>query len=516
MFGNNEINEFIWLLKRLAQLIGLWRRPKNQDVDFISDKDEQFSILHPPLTGRISQISLNFYTEKTRQRNLLALVVRKVGLTSAVQLEARRRRNVVGIWDQLISVLSDGRVFPLITDITSTTPYLAHYEGSVEDISNLFEKLRRFGLPVMTWPDLPPEIFELDQHAAALQLRNSRLYLPLHRSIKRKEISKVYKKMVRNSQSDRLLTTSFDTADRNEWEDLLKRANFSNLLQSWSYGEAKRNVEGWSVTRRVFVANGKEVAMCQSMQRRLFGIFKVVRISRGPVFFDDVETIARLSVFEKIAEEGRWYHLKLLSIAPETYLRPWPEIPLQPSYRQLSALGSSSIVLNLSLDNESRRKTLKGKWRNQLVASERNGVHVRLSRDLDDFVKFEAQYAALVEEKNFVGLDLALLRSIWLHANETDNAHLFVAEYEGVDHAMIFVISHGSTATYLAGWNGAVGRNLNCNNLLLWTASCVLSDLGFKFFDLGGIDEIETPSISSFKAGMGGETYLTAGEYISL
>jgi lipid II:glycine glycyltransferase (peptidoglycan interpeptide bridge formation enzyme) len=120
-----------------------------------------------------------------------------------------------------------------------------------------------------------------------------------------------------------------------------------------------------------------------------------------------------------------------------------------------------------------------------------------------------------VEEKNFIGLNLALMRSIWLHANETDNAFLFVAEYESIDQAAIFVISHGSTATYLAGWNGAVGRKLNCNNLLLWKASCALADLGLKFFDLGGIDEIETPSISSFKAGMGGETYLTSGEYIS-
>jgi hypothetical protein len=515
LFGKKEIYELLWLLKRLAQLIGLWRKPRNQDVDFTGDQDEQVSVLYPPSVGRISQISLNFYTQKAKQRIPPALIVRKVGLASVIQLEARRRRNVVGIWDQLISVLSDGRVLPLITDTTSMTPYLAEYEGSIEDISNLLKKLRLFGLPVMTWPDLPPEIFELDQHGAALQLRSSRLYLPLHRSIKKKEISKVYKKVVRNSQSDPLLTTSFDTTDRKEWEDLLKRANFSNLLQSWSYGEAKRNVEGWSVTRRVFVANGGEVALCQSLHRRLFGLFKVIRISRGPVFLDGADMNERLSVLGKIAEYGRWYQLKLLSIAPETYLRPWSEIPLQPSFRQLSVLGSASIILDLSLDTETRRISLKGKWRNQLVASERNGVHVRLSQDLDDFVKFESQYAALVEEKNFIGLNLALMRSIWLHANETDNAFLFVAEYESIDQAAIFVISHGSTATYLAGWNGAVGRKLNCNNLLLWKASCALADLGLKFFDLGGIDEIETPSISSFKAGMGGETYLTSGEYIS-
>jgi hypothetical protein len=159
---------------------------------------------------------------------------------------------------------------------------------------------------------------------------------------------------------------------------------------------------------------------------------------------------------------------------------------------------------------------MKGKWRNQLAASERSGVQVRVSYDSDDYLKFESRYAALVKEKNFVGLDPAFLKSIRLHANDTNNAFLFVAEHENIDQAAVLVISHGVTATYLAGWNGAVGRNLNCNNLLLWTASCVLADLGFKFFDLGGIDEIGTPSISSFKAGMGGEIYLTAGEYISL
>ncbi len=514
--GNKQIYDSIWLFKRIIQLLGLWRRPRNPDVGFFDDQDVARLSMCSPSIGWLAKASLNFHSEPAHLGILARCFLPESKFANGLQLEARRRRNMVGIWDQLISALSNDEVSPLINDATSMTPYLAYYEGSEAVVSDLYQKLKLLGLPVTSWPDLPPETSRFHQESEALKLRNSRLYLPLHRSIKKREISRICEQAANTKYIKQSVVSQRAVNEKLEWEDLLKRTKFSNLLQSWSYGEAKYDVEGWMVARRVFFSNGREIAICQSLYRRLFGVFSVVRVGRGPLFLGDVDSNERLSVFDEIARYGKWYRLRFVSMSAESYLRPWREDSLSLNLKQLSVLGSSSIVLDLTRTIESRRKSMKGKWRNQLNASERNGVHVRLSRALDDFVEFESHYAALVEEKNFDGLDIALLRSIWLHANELDNAFLFVAEYEDINQAAILVVSHGSTATYLAGWNGVVGRNLNCNNLLLWTASCVLADLGFKFFDLGGIDEIETPSISSFKAGMGGETYLTAGEYISL
>ena len=78
--------------------------------------------------------------------------------------------------------------------------------------------------------------------------------------------------------------------------------------------------------------------------------------------------------------------------------------------------------------------------------------------------------------------------------------------------AGICVVPHGVAATYLMGWNGEQGRKLKANQLLLWEAVTHFKKAGYRWFDLGGIDEENTPGIANFKLGMNGERYELAGE----
>jgi lipid II:glycine glycyltransferase (peptidoglycan interpeptide bridge formation enzyme) len=78
--------------------------------------------------------------------------------------------------------------------------------------------------------------------------------------------------------------------------------------------------------------------------------------------------------------------------------------------------------------------------------------------------------------------------------------------------AGICIVSHGSAATYLLGWNGQKGRRLKANQFLLWNAMMLLKEQGVRWFDLGGIDEDRTPGISEFKLGVNGVRYALVGE----
>jgi len=61
--------------------------------------------------------------------------------------------------------------------------------------------------------------------------------------------------------------------------------------------------------------------------------------------------------------------------------------------------------------------------------------------------------------------------------------------------------------------NGA-GRAANAGQLLLWRAVCEMKELGYRWFDLGGMDLYQTPSgIFHFKAGLGGTPYRLVGEF---
>ena len=78
--------------------------------------------------------------------------------------------------------------------------------------------------------------------------------------------------------------------------------------------------------------------------------------------------------------------------------------------------------------------------------------------------------------------------------------------------AGICIVSHGSAATYLLGWNGNKGRSLKANQFLLWNAMMLLKEQGIRWFDLGGIDEESTPGISQIKLGVNGTRYALVGE----
>jgi len=48
-----------------------------------------------------------------------------------------------------------------------------------------YERLWRSGIPVETWPDLPPELTDnKDRHETALTLRKTLLFLPTHQTFR--------------------------------------------------------------------------------------------------------------------------------------------------------------------------------------------------------------------------------------------------------------------------------------------------------------------------------------------
>lgn len=77
------------------------------------------------------------------------------------------------------------------------TPYLAGFVfADPVQAESVFSYWQRLGLPVSTWPDLPPEVTaNQERHLWALRMRNTRIYLPVHQSIKPGQIMQYTKKL---------------------------------------------------------------------------------------------------------------------------------------------------------------------------------------------------------------------------------------------------------------------------------------------------------------------------------
>ena len=506
--------QIVWVAKRFVQRIGLARKSYTQDG--LSRTPESLDpIFVDPVMPKFSKRMMNVLISKP---NPLLKRLLMPGLTSNSyldQISAIRQMNL-HIWDEVISVVSNGRVaFEQVA--SSSVPYLATYYGSEEDIEILFNKLMKIGLPVSMWPDLPEVVKgNLGEHQGAIKLKNRRLFLPLHHSVKFRDIER----LLESCRCENLYSytvQSEEVANQETWNNLVERVALSNLLQSWEYGEAKSHSEGWNVKRSVYLIDDRIVAIAQFLERRVLGAFNVTRLSRGPLFMDNTTNFEQSVVIRNITSDFSIFKRQILSISPESK-REDSSLPIAglAKLTRLSPFGTDSAILDLNRDLGELRKSLNVKWRNQLSSSERVGAVLDYSTSLEDLEWFESIYETLRREKNFYGIPSSLFQSIVQSFRTNSNSHLYIGEYEARRLAAIFVVTHGTGATYLAGWNGQDGRKLNMNNFLLWNAVKHLKSLGYKKFDLGGIDRINTPSIAQFKLGMNGETYSTIGEFAKL
>lgn len=489
-----------WLAKRVLQKCGVTGR--GSLMPFAEPLPA--SVTPSPTLGAPAMSSL--------ARRLLAALI------PTLDIAARRRQHHQQLWDaQLL-----GHV-PAIESAVSAaercahrewTPYLASYCVAPDVAESVYEKWRQQGMLPTTWPDLAPEVTtNRERHAVAWKLRHDRIYLPVHQTLSTTGILARGHGSAAIAPSASPIRLVWGDYSRSEWQQWMAQADRSNLLQSWSYGEAKADCSGWRVKRGVFYQGREPIAVVQALVKRL-GFVSLVRINRGPLFLGAISWDEQSAVWRELARFGCVWHGRILTVAPELNLSGSSLVMMHGlGFRQSTPRAWESVWVDLDLDLEVLRKRLDGKWRNMLSFSEKAQLTLEVGSDDSMFDWMMAQYEELMQEKDFRGPPVALLRSLRRHS-KTDNPPLILRVlHQAVPVAGICIARHGAAATYLVGWNGAQGRGLKANQYLLWQAIMHLKQLGLWWFDLGGLDEARTPGISAFKLGLNGERYELVGEY---
>jgi hypothetical protein len=163
-YGCADHPESLWLIKRILQRLGMraWRR---SIVPFFMDD--------APISPRLEHPKMS-----TLAKRLL------FGLLDTIETVAHLRRQNKLLWDQ---VLTEGNRTPvgIIPIPGECTPYLGGFAFDNEvQAEEVFMQWQQAGLPVTTWPDLPPEVsVQKGRHYKALKLRNTRIYLPVHQTL---------------------------------------------------------------------------------------------------------------------------------------------------------------------------------------------------------------------------------------------------------------------------------------------------------------------------------------------
>jgi hypothetical protein len=299
-----------------------------------------------------------------------------------------------------------------------------------------------------------------------------------------------------------------------EWDRLLGTVGRSSLEQSWAYGEAVAGLHGAAVTRLIIENNDRPVALAQGFRVRRFKIGSVNRILRGPLWLEDLSGEQQLEVCRTIRRAFRKRVTDLLFWLPELPDTPDAKHFMRSMGMRRMVTGYSTVWLDLRPDEDKLRGGLHGKWRNALVAAEQAGLRVRAAERNRAFEEAMVAYDQFRRKQRFIGPPGDLIRQMHGGAGKAGNVRVWEAFQAKTPVAGIAMARHGASATYLAGWTGAAGRDANAHNLLLWRAITALRQSGTHWLDLGGLDTQTSPGIARFKLGLGGELATLSGTYL--
>lgn len=169
--GFSNISSIIWLIKRIVQSSGIRFGGKDSTPFSFDDTSNHLDHSHP----RMSPLS----------KRLLSIIVNNLDSVAII-----RRQNCM-IWKNLFAESS----FIKTTSFSKSNDYTPYLFGLFFQDSTtaeqVFLKLQNAGLPVTTWPDLPPELSETKEYyGKSIFFRQTRIYLPVHQSFNMEKAKK--------------------------------------------------------------------------------------------------------------------------------------------------------------------------------------------------------------------------------------------------------------------------------------------------------------------------------------
>jgi lipid II:glycine glycyltransferase (peptidoglycan interpeptide bridge formation enzyme) len=304
-------------------------------------------------------------------------------------------------------------------------------------------------------------------------------------------------------------TTQVTSDGAAEWDRMLEQ-HHGSLLQSWRWGELQSRF-GWHVERLCFDDGAAGLCSLQLTASLLPG-GAIAYVPRGPV----IVPASRAEGLDVLTRRARLRRALVLRLEPEvppdddwsTRLAAagWtPGTPVQPRVTSL---------LDLRPDAEALRASFKPKTRYNLGLSERKGVTIVESQEVDAFARLSAATA----RRQGIHLPSTEYYRALLDLFGPGGARLYLASHGGSLLAGILVARFGRTAYYLFGGSADAGKELMPNYLLHWRAMQDFQALGCEVYDWWGIPDEPAPNhpwfgLYRFKTGFGGATVRYLGLY---
>ena len=371
--------------------------------------------------------------------------------------------------------------------------------------------------------------------------------------------------------------SSEESSVRDIWNYIYEHAETTNIPQDYVYGGAKEKTEGWGLKRAVVLNEADEpVGVLQVLIKKIKGIPVAARVNRGPVLIGEYDCVENhIAVMKELRKTIK--SPMPIAWAPFVVWTPENLIALtEAGYRCTDPYSYPSGYLDLSKSGEELLKDMQPFWRKHLKQAKKQ-VTIQINRYSASEVR--ALYKKFLEMKEIPGIPDAMVEYLfkYMEADASSNVRLSptpkkssgesptfdevdsvrkaqqgfsTGEAGGVssddfsgggealpasptdDYRVLEVLTahnlngnmiaykvlyrHGNTGTSFIAWNTDEGRDKQARTYLISESALRLKELGCKFYDLGGIDDITTEAVAKFKRGTGDTDYRLLGEFINV
>ncbi|MBI1326354.1 MAG: GNAT family N-acetyltransferase [Alphaproteobacteria bacterium] len=312
---------------------------------------------------------------------------------------------------------------------------------------------------------------------------------------------------------EKMIEIIWNSLSPDAWEARFATIKRSTLTQSYAYARAvapQLHLRGrWGLIMR----GEQEAGLAQLLEGNTFGgILSALILDRGPLWFDGYGTQADWQGFLTAMDKefphrfGRRRRLILeLEDNPAhrtatEHLKPNKNLP-----------GYQTAWVDLTADAETLRSNMRRDIRQRLKKAEETELEIQIDLEGKSLKSFLLGYAADKARRGYPGPDVKTLAAFARTFLRDKKLLLMQAVNSHEVLAVIYILIHGQSATYQAGWTTDAGREVSAHHLLLFKAMQELKNRGVNDLDLGGIrTDGAAKGIADFKLGLGGQpmTYL--------
>jgi peptidoglycan pentaglycine glycine transferase (the first glycine) len=310
------------------------------------------------------------------------------------------------------------------------------------------------------------------------------------------------------------------------WDDFVGRCLDGHHEQTSLWSRIKKIYGGWDPVRIMLSNNGEIFGGAQILHKRTRSFGRIGYILRGPLAFsgerEALNQIAR--ELDRFAENERF---SLLIVVPSyfgnSFTDALDELDFfrKPDCLPPTGLLPASLMISVADDHDEILGRMRRTTRQEIRKSGREGMTVQEAAGEEDVETFRRLMYALCKRR---GVDphppqQDFFRRLWEIFHPHGYVKILLVKYEETPVAAGLLFTFGSTVRFWKmGWTGD-HEEKNPTNFLYWEAIKWTKAMGFRYFEIMGLDAHcaramtngeairprSTDGMSFFKTGFGGE-----------